>query len=534
MPTAISRRHFSFTLAAAGASCALRSALPAMARAAVPATPVNDLTSLTIAQASAMIHQGKVTPSELADASLKRIEIYNPKLNAFITVLRAQAMEQARILDEEQKNGKLRGPLHGIPLAVKDNMKTAGVRTSFGSAVLDSYVPKTDAVVVERLRAAGAILLGKANMSEFAFGPSYFGPARNPWDVDRDTGGSSSGSAVAVASSLCFGALGTDTACSVRMPASWCGVVGLKPTYGLVPLEGILPDSPFFAHCGPLTRTAEDTAFLLNAIAGYVNRDITSANHPKEDYIAQLNQPVSGFKIGIARAPFFDHLDPDVAASMEEAIRVISGLSSGVEEVHLPTYKDLNVDADGMMGAEGWVFIEHLFDRYSEEFTLGTRNVLAQQRKELNAPVEGCGAQIADYIRGRDSIELIRRTVDEGFAGFDLAILPTERRIPRTLEELRKYNEEPAETNPENEDLRDCTENNTPFDVNGLPALTVPCGFTRGGLPVGLQIVGPNFSEGKILALAHAYQKATKWTERKPPISPEMKVPIAPDQSYPR
>jgi aspartyl-tRNA(Asn)/glutamyl-tRNA(Gln) amidotransferase subunit A len=531
--TSISRRKFSLSLAAAGAAYALRGAMPSRASAIAAATPA-DLNHLTLAQASGMVRDGKITPSELTEAALGRIEIYNSKLNAFITVLRTQAMEQARILDQEQKSGKLRGPLHGIPLAVKDNMQTAGVRTTFGSAVLDSYVPKTDAVVVQRLRTAGAIILGKANMSEFAFGPSYFGPARNPWDVDRDTGGSSSGSAVAVASSLCFGALGTDTACSVRMPASWCGVVGLKPTYGLVPLEGILPDAPLFAHCGPLTRTAEDTAFLLNVIAGYESHDITSTNHPKEDYVAQLSQPVADFKIGVARAPFFDHLDPDVAAAIDEAVRVISGLTKGIQDVSLPTYKDLNVDSDGMMGAEGWVFAEHLFDRYSAEFMMGTRKALEAQQKALNAPSGGCGDQLADYIRGRNHVELIRRTVDEGFAGFDLAILPTMRRIPRTLEDAKKYVENPEETNPENEDLRDCTENNTPFDVNGLPAITVPCGFTPKGLPVGLQIVGPNFSEGKILALAHAYQQATKWTTRKPPISPDMKVPVAPDQYYPR
>ena len=289
----LSRRRFSLSLAAAGASYALRAAVPVRVHAA-PAS--SDLASLTLAQASAMIRDGKVTPTELTQASLARIEIYNPKLNAFITVLRSDALAQAHILDQEQKSGKLRGPLHGIPVAVKDNMQTAGVRTTFGSAVLDSNVPKKDAVVVTRLRAAGAILLGKANMSEFAFGPSYFGPARNPWDVDRDTGGSSSGSAVAVASDLCFGALGTDTACSVRMPASWCGVVGLKPTYGLVPLEGILPDAPFFAHCGPLTRTAEDAALLLNVLAGYESHDITSANHPKEDYVAPAEATGDGLQ----------------------------------------------------------------------------------------------------------------------------------------------------------------------------------------------------------------------------------------------
>jgi len=530
--TSISRRLFSLSLGAAGMSCALSEGDLAFARAPLPAP--SGLTGLTLAQASAMIRAGKVTPTELTEACLARIEIYNPKLNAFITVLRTQALAEARILDAEQKAGKLRGPLHGIPVAVKDNMQTAGIRTTFGSAVLDSNVPKIDAVVVARLRAAGAILLGKANMLEFACGPSYFGPARNPWNVDHDAGGSSSGSAVAVAADLCFGALGTDTMCSVRQPASWCGVVGLKPTYGLVPLEGILPDSLLFAHCGPLTRTAEDAALLLNIVAGYELRDITSANHPKEDYVAQLNQSVAGFRIGVARAPFFDHLDPDVAVAIETAVQTIAGLTAGVNDVYLPTYKDLKVDAVGMMAIEGFVFAEHLVDRYSEDLMLATRNTFAAQAKQYNSPTGGALDEVLDYIRGRDNVELIRRTVDESFAGFDLAILPTERRSPRTLADLQKVEETPSETNPENEDLRDCTENNTPFDVNGLPALTVPCGFTPKGLPVGLQIVGPNFSEGKILALAHAYQQATKWRERKPPISPDMKVSAAPDQVYAR
>src|SRR5437588_12604460 len=264
-----------------------------------------DLSRLTLAEASARIRARTVTPTQLTEACLARIQIYNPKLNAFITVLREQALAQARDLEAEQRAGRFRSPLHGIPIALKDNIDTAGIRTTAASAVFDDRVPSEDAEVARRLAGAGAIVVGKTNLHEFAFGgtsaTSYYGPVRNPWAHERNPGRSAGGSAAAVATDLCYGALGTDTGGSIRTPASYCSVVGLKPTYGLVSIRGIIPLTLSLDHCGPITRSVADAAMLLNVLAGYDRLDIASVEHTREDYVAAMKQPVSGFRIGVAR-----------------------------------------------------------------------------------------------------------------------------------------------------------------------------------------------------------------------------------------
>jgi aspartyl-tRNA(Asn)/glutamyl-tRNA(Gln) amidotransferase subunit A len=356
----LTRRKFCQIFAAASTTAICRSGH------GLASSTEEHLTALSLKDVSGMIAAGQVTPTQLTAACLQRIRVYNPKLEAFITVLADQALTQAKVLDHEQQAGRLRSPLHGIPIAVKDNMDTAGTRTTAGSAVLDDHVPTQNAEVVERLIAAGAVVMGKTNMSEFAFGVSYYGSVRNPWALDRDTGGSSSGSAAAVASDLCYGALGTDTGCSVRMPAAWCGVLGFKPTYGLVPLRGIVPDVPSYAHCGPLARSSEDIALLLTQLAGYDRLDITSVNHPREDYFAAMRRPVGGFRIGVARVPFFDHLDPEIADATEQAIEVIAKLTRGTRDVVLPSTKDQNLDTN----AEMFVYHQELFKHYSDQYML--------------------------------------------------------------------------------------------------------------------------------------------------------------------
>src|SRR3954469_13865601 len=248
----------------------------------------SDLEFLSLSDAAAKVRSGAVSATQLTEACLARIATYDTKLDAFITVMKAQARAQAVQLDAEQKAGKLRGPLHGVPLAIKDIIDTAGARTTGGSALFEDRVPEQDAAVVARLKSAGAIIIGKTNTQEFAMGggeTSFWGPARNPWNLAHNTGGSSSGSGAAVASCLSYGALGTDTGGSVRMPASYCGIVGLKATYGLVPIRGIMPLTMSLDHCGPMTRTVEDTALMLNVMAGYEQLDITSVRHEKEDYV---------------------------------------------------------------------------------------------------------------------------------------------------------------------------------------------------------------------------------------------------------
>jgi aspartyl-tRNA(Asn)/glutamyl-tRNA(Gln) amidotransferase subunit A len=522
----ISRRGFIQTAVAAGVAQAL--ATRGYASLADTPAATEGLTSLSLAEASVMMKTGKTTATALVTACLDRIRIYDPKLEAYITITGKQALAEAAQLDEELKAGKLRGPLHGIPIAIKDNIDTAGVRTTAGSAVFDNRVPDKDAEVVRRLKAAGAIVIGKANLDEFAFGVSYFGSARNPWALDRDTGGSSSGPAVATAADLCFGSLGTDTACSIRMPASYCGVVGLKPTYGLVPLKGIIPLIPSLDHCGPLTRTVEDAALLLNAIAGYDKNDPTTQDHAREDYASAMLQPVSGFRIGIPRAPFFDLVDAEVAQPIEEAIRVIGRLTSGTREVYLPATNGID------LSAEIFAYQEEFFKTNASRYMLATRASLEGLQGEPSGSPGGCTSREDIYIRSRWQLDSLRRSIDDAFTDYDLVILPTLRHVPRTLDAVIRLEQDPAAKNVEADPGRDCSENNEPFNLYGIPAISVPCGFAAGRLPVGLMIAGPRFSEGKILALARAYERETQWHTMRPPLRPDTTVPPLPSRDEKR
>src|SRR6266850_6114043 len=510
--TPLSRREFTVSVLGAAAA-ATRVARATPAQTTSPKTSIGSsrseadtLAGLTLSEVSARIKAGTVTSTELVNACLARIDIYNPKVNAFITVTRERALAQAKTLDAEQRAGQLRGPLHGIPIALKDNIDTAGVRTTAASAVFDDRVPAEDAEVTRRLAAAGAVVIGKTNLHEFAFGgtsaTSYYGPVRNPWALERNPGGSSGGSAAAVATDLCFGALGTDTGGSIRTPASYCGVVGLKPTYGLVSIRGIIPLTLSLDHCGPITRSVMDAAMMMNVLAGYDRLDIASVEHAPEDYVAALKQPVSGFRIGIARAPFFDLLDADVARITDEALRVLARLTRGMTDTMLPPTRDIT------LGAETFAYHEENFGRMSGRYQIPTRRSLQG----------GANAKAGDYIRAHWRLELLRRTIDDAFRGVDLVVLPTRRRTPRTVDASIKREETDVPRNPE-------LENTGAFNVYGIPAISIPCGFTSKGLPVGLMIAGPRFSEGKVLALAHAFEQATAFHMKKPPIRPETPVP---------
>jgi len=489
---AISRRAFSASLLGGAAS--------------LLAQDSEDLTALSLTEMSARVHARTVTPTQLVTACLRRIEIYNPKVNAFITVLREQALAEAKQLDEEQKAGKFRSALHGIPIALKDNIDTAGIRTTAASAVFDDRFPTEDAEVVRRLKLAGAIDIGKANLHEFAFGgtsaTSYFGPVRNPWSLERATGGSSGGSAAAVATRLCYGALGTDTGGSIRTPSSWCGVVGLMPTYGLVPIRGIVPLSVSLDHCGPITRTVEDAALMLNTLAGYDRLDITSVEHAREDYVAGMNQPIGNLRLGIPRAPFFDWCDPDIAKAVEEAIQLLSTMTKGAKDVVLPPVDEIRLNG------ETYAYHEEYYKRSAGRYMLPTRRALEH----------GGDAKAPDYIRSLWKLELMRRTIDDTFSDFDLVVLPTRRHTPRTIDNAIKREENDKPRDPE-------LENTQAFDYYGVPAISIPCGFTEKKLPIGLMIAGPRFSEGRVLALARAYQNATGWHKQAPPIRADTVVP---------
>jgi aspartyl-tRNA(Asn)/glutamyl-tRNA(Gln) amidotransferase subunit A len=507
----ITRREFARF---AGGALAL-GAFPASARSSQASGPngSDDTAWLSLAEASARLRARQVSSAELTAACLKRIEAYNPRLNAFITVTRPQAIAAAEQADREIQAGRYRGPLHGIPFAAKDNIDTAAIRTTGGSALFEDRVPSEDAPAISRLKQAGAVLIGKTNLQEFALGASntsYWGPVRNPWNLERYSGGSSSGSGAAVASDLCYGALGTDTGGSVRIPASYCGIVGLKATYGLVPDRGIIPGILSLDHCGTLTRTVEDSAILLNALAGYDRLDITSVDHAREDYLSGMRQPVKNFRLGMP-VGHFDRMQADVERAVTRAISLLAGMTLGVKEVTLPP-----VGIAGNLGPEILAWHEDYFKAQSGKY-------MAQVRRSLSGAQEA-SARAVDYIRAVWALEELRRTVDDSFTDFDLVVLPTTRIVAQTVDELLKRD---ADTGPQDPviDYPDCVY----FNIYGLPAISVPCGFSESGLPIGLTIAGPHFSESRVLALAQAYQAATDWHTRRPPLTPAARSPQAPE-----
>ena len=465
-----------------------------------PAGRPTELTQLTLVEAMALLRRRAVSPVELAQACIARIERVNPALNAFITVTAEEALRQAAEAEAEILRGHWRSPLHGMPLALKDLIDTAGTRTTAASAVFKDRIPAEDAEVVRRLKAAGAVLLGKLNMHECAYGgtsvPSHYGAVRNPWNPERIAGGSSGGSAAAVAAGLCIGALGTDTAASIRQPAAYCGVVGLKPTFGRVSTRGVIPLSWSLDHVGPLCRTATDAALVLEAIAGYDPLEPSSVDRPKEPHASALSERRAPLRIGLVRRPYFDNLDPEVEAVLDTAIGELASISAGVREVELPYSNVLMTIAS----AEAYAFHQPYFTRTPQLYQPMTR-----KRLEWAA-----GISAAAYLNARREMERLRCSADAAFLSVDLLVTPTTAIPAMTVES--GYLDPPLPPDGIPVEIR----NTHMFDVLGLPAISVPCGFTRDGMPVGLQIAGPRFAESRVLALAHGYQQLTDWHTRSP------------------
>jgi aspartyl-tRNA(Asn)/glutamyl-tRNA(Gln) amidotransferase subunit A len=355
---------------------------------------------------------------------------------------------------------------------------------------------------VSRLKAAGAIILGKLNMHEFAYGDtsaeSHYGPVRNPWDRERVAGGSSGGAAAAVAAGLCYGALGSDTGGSIRQPASYCGIVGLKPTYGLVSTRGVVPLSWSLDHVGPMCRRVADAAFVLQAIAGYDPGDTNSLDATIPAYARALRRKVSKVRLGIPRAVFYEKLDTEIEQAVARALQVLGRLTASTREVELPAYGTIPV-----VGAEAYAFHAPYFTKTPQLYQPTTR-----RRLEL-----GSGVTAAAYIEGRRELDRLRRTVDAVFSTVDLLITPTTPVLPGILQA-------PANnpSTPPSGGVSLSLRNTQRFDVYGLPSISIPCGFSRGGLPIGLEISGPRLGEPLVLALAHTYEQATEWHHRRPPI----------------
>lgn len=500
--------------AAFGALQPGRSLLAAQRRSASPSKIDGDLAELTLSRASRALRGGAVTSRDLTNACLARIEAHNPKINALITVMREAALAQAASLDAEARANKFRSPLHGIPIVLKDAIDTAGTRTTAGSAVYANRVPKEDAHVVRRLRQAGAVILAKSNLAEFSLTPtsasSHFGPVRNPWAHERVSGGSSGGSAAALAARMCLGALGTDSGGSVRLPAAWCGLVGLKPTDGLVSNSGIIPSVSILDSCGPMARTVEDVALLFSQMVGYDAQDTRSVDRSPEDYALSAQAHVTKLRVGVPRKPFFDGVEPQTAKCVEDALAVLARLTGGIKDVTFPAAVPSH---DPFINAtEVFSYHHTLLERQAALYTPATRKVLQWCADFIEGPEQGTVAEkLARYMQSRERLERQRRTIDAAFTDFDVLALPTMKSLPPTIEAALR-----AEGSDSIEPVVSI-DNTYAFNVLGLPAISVPCGFSSEGLPVGLMICGPRFSEGRLLALAAAYQQATAWHERLPP-----------------
>jgi aspartyl-tRNA(Asn)/glutamyl-tRNA(Gln) amidotransferase subunit A len=465
---------------------------------AASAAPASDATWLSLTEAARLVRDKKISSVELTQGCLKRIERLNPKLNAFITVTTDAALEQARAAESEIQRGHWRGPLHGVPIALKDLFDTAGVKTTAASGLFKDRVPTQDAEIVRRLKDAGAVLLGKLNMHEFAYGGStvisYYGPVRNPWSLDHEAGGSSSGSAVAMAAGLCYGSVGSDTGGSIRQPSAYCGTVGLKPTYGRVSTRGVIPLSWLYDHVGPMTRTVADAATMLQVLAGFDSEDANSADQPVPDYIAALRQSGT-LRVGVPRAYFYEGLHPDIESAMNAALAVIGKLAASVRDIEMPASNDTTV-----LRAEAYAYHAEYAKKSPELYQ-------AETLKRVRA---GEDVTVATYIQARRQVEQYRHNTRKLFGTVDLLITPTTPVPPFTISELLA----------DMDNLRTkeilSLRNTRPFNILGLPSIAVPCGFTKSGLPIGLQISGAPWAEGNVLRLAHAYEQQTDWHKKRP------------------
>jgi aspartyl-tRNA(Asn)/glutamyl-tRNA(Gln) amidotransferase subunit A len=463
---------------------------------------------LTIENLSARIRGGEISPVELTRDCLERIEKLNPKLNAYITVLADSALDEARRGEQEILHGDYRGPLHGIPIGLKDILDTAGAHTTVASAVFKDRVPTEDAEVVRRLRAAGAVILGKQNLHEFAYGGSslisFYGEVRNPWDTARVAGGSSGGSAASVAAGMGLAAVGTDTAGSVRLPAAYCGVVGLKPTYGRVSARGVVPLSWSFDHVGPITNSVYDAALMLQVLAGYDAGDPASMDVAVSDYARELEarrsgESLRGLRVGVPRAFFFEGLDPEVAAAIESAIQVFRDLGAEIRDdvrLEVPTDRTLS-------SAESWTYHEPLVARSPELYQPAT---LARIKSGEKITADAAA-------NAKKELSASREAIGKAYDDIDILLTPTVPIAPPRIADLQK--------NPDN--LRPAElmmlRNTRPFNVWGIPAISVPCGLTKDGMPIGLQLAAALWREDVVLRAACFYERATEWHKKMPAIT---------------
>jgi aspartyl-tRNA(Asn)/glutamyl-tRNA(Gln) amidotransferase subunit A len=451
----------------------------------------------TLMEAADALANHAVSSEELTKLCLARIHKLDSRLNAFITLDEETALQQARERDQQLKAGRAWTPLYGIPIALKDNIDTAGLKTTAAAGVFKDRIPPEDAEVTRRLKAAGTVFLGKLNLDEMAFEGTgttgCFGPAHNPWNLNRITGGSSAGSAAAVSAGLCFGSVGSDDGGSVRIPGAFCGVVGFKTSYGRVSTRGVVPSAYSMDTIGPITRTVEDAAAILQVIAGYDPNDAITLAEPVPDYSRAIGAPITDLRIGVPRAYFFEGLHPDVSAAVEAAIRHLKGLVREVRDVTLPR---LHVAENGTYDVELYHYQKPFFDRSPELYHPWSQ----RQMNELKQ------VQTIPYVETLKRVRECRRNIKRVFEQVDVLALPTMREpAPLISETVSELHQRPPS-------------NTAAFNHFGTPAMTMPCGFSKDGLPIGLQLVGPAFREPVVLSIACAYQQSTDWHRRMPQV----------------
>jgi aspartyl-tRNA(Asn)/glutamyl-tRNA(Gln) amidotransferase subunit A len=449
----------------------------------------------TLCEAVDQIRKRRISSEELTKICLERIRRHDRKLNAFLTLTGDSALDQARACDRDLQKGVNRGPLHGVPIALKDNIDTAGLLTTAASKVFADRIPAEDAEVTRRVKRAGAVMLGKLNLDEFAFAGSGttggYGPTRNPWNLERITGGSSSGSSAALADGLCFASIGTDDGGSVRIPGAHCGVVGFKTSFGRVSTRGIVPSAYSLDSVGPITRSVEDAALMLEILAGFDPLDTITLDRPVPAYSRALRDSTSQLRVGIPRQYFFENLDPDVETAVEAAIDHLKTRVRGLKEVRLPEFQSV---PGGGTDVELYHYHRELFEKDRYKYTDYSQRLL-DRAKSVDA---------VKYVETLKRIRECRKDVRKIFEEVDILLLPTMREPAPLIQEVMDRTH------------RGRASNTSAFNRFGLPALTLPCGFSKDGLPIGLQVVGPYFGESVVPSVAAEFQRLTDWHLRRP------------------
>lgn len=466
-----------------------------------------DLCYMSAGQLSRLIQAKEISPVEILDAHLARIDATEATLNSFITLLPEEAKVAARRAETEIQGGNYRGPLHGILVGLKDLYNTAGVRTTSGSRIFDNFVPDEDCTVASRFLQGGAILLGKLNLHPFAYGPtgenSDYGHMHNPWDPELVAGGSSGGSGSAAAAGQCTVTTGSDTGGSIRIPAAFCGIVGFKPTYGLVSRYGLTPLSWSLDHPGPMVRTVEDAALTMNVISGYDIKDMASARIDKPDYTTALTGDVHGLRIGVPKEYFETSLDPEVDRAVRKAIDQLASMGAEISEVSFPMFLHSGPVLAAIIMSEAAAYYRNLITIHGDK-------MYPPVRLRLEA---GLFISAADYLRAQQTRSMITQEAQQLLKQVDLLAGPTE---PVTAPKLLATQVQAGDHTLGITSA--LTKYTRAYNLTGFPAISIPCGFSESGLPIGLQLAGRPFDDTTVLRAAHAYQLATDWHQRRPPI----------------